>query len=109
MRVDVHCYSGRMRDERPVRFQLDGHRYMFEEVLDQWCGGRRDFQGPRGRRQRLVAAARDSALSPMTFEKWLLLQATRDTAIGWAARNAVDRRLGLYGSKPTFRFRVARE
>src|SRR5258708_2521449 len=31
----------------------------------------------------------------MTFEKWLPLQVARDAAIGWAARNAVDRRLGL--------------
>jgi len=38
MRVDVYCYSGRMRDERPVRFRLDEHEYMVEEVLDQWYG-----------------------------------------------------------------------
>ena len=36
--MDVHCYSGRTADERPVRFQLDGHEYMVEEVLDQWYG-----------------------------------------------------------------------
>jgi hypothetical protein len=38
MRVEVECYSGRIRDERPVRFRLDGHAYMVEEVLDQWYG-----------------------------------------------------------------------
>ena len=38
MRVDVHCYPGRVRDERPVRFRLGEHEYMVEEVLDQWYG-----------------------------------------------------------------------
>jgi hypothetical protein len=34
----VDCYSGGTADERPVRFRLDGHEYMVEEVLDQWYG-----------------------------------------------------------------------
>ena len=38
MIVEVECYSGRTADERPVRFRLDGHEYMVEEVLDQWYG-----------------------------------------------------------------------
>ena len=38
MKVQVECYAGRKADERPVRFQLDGHAYMVEEVLDQWHG-----------------------------------------------------------------------
>jgi len=38
MRLDVECYSGRKTDERPVRFSLDGHSYLVEEVLDQWYG-----------------------------------------------------------------------
>ena len=38
MRVEVECYSGHKADERPVRFRLDGHEYMVEEVLDQWYG-----------------------------------------------------------------------
>ena len=38
MRLDVECYSGRKVDERPVRFSLDGHLYLVEEVLDQWYG-----------------------------------------------------------------------
>lgn len=25
-------------DERPIRFQLEDHHYMVEEVLDQWHG-----------------------------------------------------------------------
>jgi hypothetical protein len=36
--VRVECYSGRKADERPIRFQLDSHDYMVEEVLDQWRG-----------------------------------------------------------------------
>jgi hypothetical protein len=38
MKVEVECYSGRKVDERPVRFRLDGHEYLVEEVLDQWYG-----------------------------------------------------------------------
>ena len=38
MRVDVYCYSGRTADERPVRFRLDEHEYMVEDMLDQWYG-----------------------------------------------------------------------
>ena len=38
MKLEVDCYSGRTADERPVRFRLDGHEYMVEEVLDQWYG-----------------------------------------------------------------------
>jgi hypothetical protein len=38
MRVEVECYAGRKAEERPVRFRLDGHLYVVEEVLDQWYG-----------------------------------------------------------------------
>jgi hypothetical protein len=38
MRLQVECYAGRKADERPVRFRLDGHEYMVEEVMDQWYG-----------------------------------------------------------------------
>ena len=38
MKVQVTCYSGRVADERPVRFRLEEHEYMVEEVLDQWYG-----------------------------------------------------------------------
>ena len=38
MKLEVDCYAGRKADERPVRFRLDGHEYMVEEVLDQWYG-----------------------------------------------------------------------
>lgn len=36
MRVRVECYSGWKAEERPVRFQLDGHEYLVENVVDQW-------------------------------------------------------------------------
>jgi uncharacterized protein (UPF0128 family) len=38
MKVEVDCYSGYKADERPVRFRLDGHEYLVEELLDQWYG-----------------------------------------------------------------------
>jgi hypothetical protein len=38
MKLEVECYSGRKEDERPVRFRLDVHEYLVEEVLDQWHG-----------------------------------------------------------------------
>jgi hypothetical protein len=38
MQVEVECYSGHKADERPVRFRLDGHDYLVEELLDQWYG-----------------------------------------------------------------------
>jgi hypothetical protein len=38
MNVQVECYAGRIADERLVRFRLDDHEYMVEEVLDQWYG-----------------------------------------------------------------------
>ena len=38
MKLEVDCYSGRKSDERPVRFRLDEHEYLVEEVLDQWYG-----------------------------------------------------------------------
>jgi hypothetical protein len=38
MKVQVQCYAGRAADERPVRFRLEEHEYMVEEVLDQWYG-----------------------------------------------------------------------
>ena len=38
MNLEVDCYSGRTAEERPVRFRLDGIRYLVEEVLDRWYG-----------------------------------------------------------------------
>lgn len=36
MVVRVECYSGFKAEERPVRFRLDDHDHMVEEILDQW-------------------------------------------------------------------------
>ena len=36
MTLRVECYSGHKAEERPLRFQLDGHDHIIEEVLDQW-------------------------------------------------------------------------
>jgi hypothetical protein len=38
MKLEADRYSGRIADERAVRFRLDGHEYMVEEGLDQWYG-----------------------------------------------------------------------
>lgn len=36
MVVRVECYSGYKAAERPVRFRIDDHDHIVEEVLDQW-------------------------------------------------------------------------
>lgn len=38
MKLEVHCYSGRKADERPVRFCLNGREHLVEEIQDQWYG-----------------------------------------------------------------------
>ncbi len=38
MKLEVDCYSGRIADERPVRFRIDEHEYLVEEILDRWYG-----------------------------------------------------------------------
>jgi hypothetical protein len=43
MELEVECYSGRKADERPIRFRLDGHEYLVEELLDQWYGQGHEF------------------------------------------------------------------
>ena len=43
MKLEVESYSGRKADERPVRFSLDGHPYLVEEILDQWYGPQDSF------------------------------------------------------------------
>jgi hypothetical protein len=35
MKLEVVCYAGMKADERPVRFRLDGHEYLVEDILDQ--------------------------------------------------------------------------
>jgi hypothetical protein len=43
MKLEVESYSGHKADERPVRFSLDGHPYLVEEILDQWYGPQDSF------------------------------------------------------------------
>ena len=43
MTLDVQCYAGRKADERPLRFQLNDHEYLVEEVVDQWYGPEHAF------------------------------------------------------------------
>ncbi|MFL6437688.1 MAG: hypothetical protein ACJ71Q_08925 [Terriglobales bacterium] len=43
MRLDVQCYAGRKADERPLRFRLNDHEYLVEEVVDQWYGPEHSF------------------------------------------------------------------
>jgi len=38
MTLHVECYSGPMAEARPVRFQVNGHDYFVDEVVDQWYG-----------------------------------------------------------------------
>jgi hypothetical protein len=38
MKLRVECYAGTKGEERPVRFQLSDHKYLVEEVVDQWYG-----------------------------------------------------------------------
>ncbi len=33
--VRVQCYSGSKPNERPIRFEIDGHEYMIDEVIEQ--------------------------------------------------------------------------
>ena len=36
--MDVQSYAGQTADERAVSFQLGLHKYMVDELLDQWYG-----------------------------------------------------------------------
>ena len=36
--VRVQCYSGTKANERPIRFEIDGHEYMVDEIVEQWYG-----------------------------------------------------------------------
>jgi len=38
IKLEVECYSGRKAEEKPVRFRLDEHEYLVEELLDQRYG-----------------------------------------------------------------------
>ncbi len=38
MKIEVDCYAGYKGEERPVRFRLEGHKYVVQEVVDQYYG-----------------------------------------------------------------------
>ena len=60
MKLEVDCYSGRTADERPIRFRLDGHEYLVEELIRPVVRAARYlFQSPCRRRQSLHLAPRD--------------------------------------------------
>ncbi|HWH57058.1 MAG TPA: hypothetical protein VN682_05460 [Terriglobales bacterium] len=43
MKLQVWCHAEGKADERPVRFRLEEHEYLVEEVVDQWCGPEHGF------------------------------------------------------------------
>lgn len=43
MKLEVVCYAGRKADDWPIRFRLDGHEYLVEDILDQWYGSEKVF------------------------------------------------------------------
>jgi uncharacterized protein (UPF0128 family) len=70
MHVDVDCYSGYKADERPVRFRLDGHEYLVEELLDQWYGQSEVFFKVRADDGNLYILSREW---PSPTGRWLLV------------------------------------
>jgi len=36
LEVQVECYSGHRADERPVRFEIRGHKFEVQELDGQW-------------------------------------------------------------------------
>ena len=38
MKLEVSCYAGHKADERPLRFRMEDHEHVVEEILDQWYG-----------------------------------------------------------------------
>ena len=55
-------YSGRKADERPVCFRLDGHEYLVEEILDQWCGPEQAFHRVRANDGKLHILSRQTSM-----------------------------------------------
>jgi hypothetical protein len=63
MRVQVQCYAARKADERPVRFRLNSHEYIVEEVVDQWYGPEHLFFKVRADDGKLYILRRDTSVS----------------------------------------------
>ena len=78
MRLHVVCYSGRKEDERPLRFHLDDHEYLVEEVVDQWYGPNDVFFKVRASDGNLYVLRRRSS----TPEGEWSLESFRDLARG---------------------------
>jgi hypothetical protein len=62
MTVEVVCYAGMKADERPVRFRLDGHEYLIEEILDQWYGPDKAFYKVRANDGNLYILSREASI-----------------------------------------------
>ena len=43
MKLSVQCYAGHKADEKPLRFHLNDHECLVEEVLDRWYGPDHQF------------------------------------------------------------------
>ena len=43
MKIEVQFYAGTKGDERPLRFTMNAHEYLVEEVVDQWYGPEHTF------------------------------------------------------------------
>jgi uncharacterized protein (UPF0128 family) len=62
MKLEVVCYAGSKADERPVRFRLDGHEYLVEEILDQWYGPEKAFYKVRADDGNLYILSRQTSI-----------------------------------------------
>ncbi len=51
MKLEVSCYAGRKAEERPVRFRMEDHEHLVEEILDQWYKSLVDSGGTATLRQ----------------------------------------------------------
>jgi hypothetical protein len=62
MKLEVVCYAERKADERSVRFRLDGHEYLAEEILDQWYGPDKAFYKVRADDGNLYILSRQTSI-----------------------------------------------
>ena len=62
MQLQVDCYSGWKAEERPVRFRLDEHEYLVEELLDQWYGPHDAFYKVRADDSNLYILRRETSI-----------------------------------------------
>ena len=70
MKLRVECCAGRKAAERPVRFQLDDHDYLVEEILDQWHGSDDTFFKVRADDRNLYILRRNTARNEGTLESF---------------------------------------